>query len=77
MALCKMLFQLPVIGYTVRPSRSNAFCWVGVGRVSTMSGCSGVMTVTMVLRASYARSASNVLKLCTGRPRLAIPPSYA
>ena len=42
----------------------------GVGLVSTVSGWSGVsrIAVMMVLLANVARSASNVRKLCTGKP---------
>src|SRR5690242_6342700 len=51
-----MPFQSPATGYTAMPGRSNAFCCIGVGRVTTMSGCSRVISVMMVLRASIARS---------------------
>ena len=39
-----------------------------VGRVKTVRGWCGVIAVVMVLRATVARSASSVWKLCTGRP---------
>ena len=39
-----------------------------VGLVTTVSGWFGVIAVTTVFRAIVPRSASNVWKLCTGRP---------
>jgi hypothetical protein len=38
MAFDKMPFQPLATGYTASPSRSNAFCCTGVGRVTTVSG---------------------------------------
>jgi transposase len=48
------------------PRSWNAFCWMAVGLVATVSRWLGVIAVVMVLRATVARSASNVRKLWTG-----------
>ena len=46
---------------------------MGVGRVRTVKGRSGAMAVTIVLRASVARSASRLWKLWTGAPSAVRP----
>jgi Copper chaperone PCu(A)C len=55
-------------GYNTKSNSSNALRWTSVGRVSTVIGKFGATAVMIVLRASVARSASRVWKLCTGNP---------